>query len=239
MGKDLRRSERVNREIAGVTEEKKTIIIENISRKGGFLKNYRKKGPFTLKLLLNNYRSIDLKCESRWDNEQGFGFEIISIEKSKEKLYEEFVDRQIQLTKKFGTDRVFRHELFISLGETNATGNVYFANFVKFQGVLREKCVVHHIPAINEIMIQTGIRLVTVDTYQKFKQNAYFGDTIIGELTIAEIMGSQAKLKFRYKRKTDGVLMGEGYQHFCCVDKNGKVMKLPKLFDFLEYYVEV
>lgn len=240
MKSNLRNHERINKKLSAVTTDKKNIIIYNISRKGGYLKTEEKKnGPFTLKLLLNNYREIELKCVPRWNNEQGLGFEIVSIQKNKEKLFTEFIDRQIQLTNNFGNDRVFRKEIFINLGETNATGNVYFANYIKFQGLLREQCMVYHIPNINEIMAQTGIKLVTVDVFQKFKRNSYFGDTLIGEMTVDVIKGCKTKLNFRYLKKTDGELIGEGYQHFCCVGKSGKILKMPKIFNFLEHYIEV
>lgn len=239
MGKNLRKNERVNRKVTAESNGHQPLTVVNISRKGGYLlANEKKMGTFSLSLMLNNYKKIDLKCISRWNDEQGLGFEIVKIEKNKEQLFNEFVDRQIALTKKHGNDRVFRKEIFINLGETNATGNVYFANYIKYQGLLREQCIVKHVPDINEIMIQTGVRLVTVDVYQKFKMNAYFGDTIIGELTVDQIQGCKAKVKFRYRNKKSGVLIGEGYQHFCCVDKNGKVLKMPKLFEFMEYYIE-
>lgn len=239
MGENLRENERVKRTVAAESGDHQLLTIENISRRGGYLKgNKHAGGTFSLSLLLNNYKKVDLKCISRWNDEKGLGFEIVKVEKNKEDLFNEFVDRQIALTKMYGNDRVFRKEIFISLGETNATGNVYFANYVKYQGLLREQCIVKHVPNINEIMMQTGIRLVTVDVYQKFKVNAYFGDTLIGELTLAQIQGCKAKLKFRYRNKETGVLIGEGYQQFCCVDSTGKVLKMPKLFEFMEYYIE-
>lgn len=240
MKTNQRKSERTSKRIAAITTDKKTLVIDNISFNGGYLKTREKKtGQFTLKLLINNYKEVELECVSRWDNEQGLGFEIVSIQKNKEKFFNEFVNRQIQLVKQLGDDRVFRKDIFINLGETNATGNVYFANYVKYQGVLRESCIVHHIPNINEIMAQTGIKLVTVDVYQKFRQNAYFGYTITGELTVGQIKGCQAKLNFKYRNKADGELIGEGYQHFCCVGKSGKILKMPKLFEFMEHYIEV
>ena len=239
MSKNLRKNERVKRTVTAESSDHQPLIVDNISRSGGYLRADRHTGgTFSLSLLLNNYKKVDLKCISRWSDEKGLGFEIVNVEKNKEALFNEFVDRQITLTRKFGNDRVFRTELFISLGETNATGNVYFANYVKYQGILREQCIVKHVPNINEIMMQTGIRLVTVDVYQKFRSNAYFGDTLIGELTVDQIQGCKAKVRFRYKNKETGVLIGEGYQHFCCVDKTGKVLKMPKLFEFMEYYIE-
>lgn len=234
-----RKKERVNKKIVSVIDEKKHLI-ENISSSGGYLKTDEIiSKPFTQKLLINNYREIELKCVPKWNNQKGFGFEIVSVQKNREEYFNQFVSRQIELTKEFGDDRIFRKEIFINLGETNATGNVYFANYVKFQGLLRESCIINHVPNLNEIMVNTGIKLVTVDVYQKFKRNAYFGDTVIGEVTVGQIMGSQAKLNFKFRNKATGELIGEGYQRFCCVDKSGKVMKLPRLFDFMEHYLEV
>lgn len=224
---------------ARINGEEKPVIVDNISTKGGFINiSEKKNGPFNMNLFINNYRAVELKCEPKWSNDKGFGFEILSIESGKEKFFNEYIDRQLQFISQFGNDNVFRTEIFINLGETNATGNVYFANFVKYQGVVRERAICTHVPGINQIMLETGIRLVTVDTYHKYKENGYFGDVVIGELTVGEILGGQAKLNIRFKRKADGALLGEGYQRFCCVDRSGKVMKMPKLFQFMEYYAE-
>lgn len=239
MEKNVRNEVRVNKKISAQTEEKKSVAISNISKKGGFINiEEKKEGPFKLDLFINNYKTVELKCMPKWSNKKGFGFEILSIEKNKEEFFNEYIDRQIKSTKELGEDRVFRTEIFINLGETNATGNVYFSNFIKYQGVVRERLLVEHIPGIGKIMQETGIRLVTVDTYHKYKENGYFGDFVIGELTVKEIRGGQAKIIIRFKRKSDGALLGEGYQRFCCVDSSGKVMKMPKLFEFMEYYLE-
>jgi enediyne core biosynthesis thioesterase len=238
MVKNVRNEVRVNKKISAQTE-KKTVTVNNISKKGGFINiDEKKEGPFNLDLFINNYKKIELKCMPKWSNAKGLGFEILSIEKIKENFFNEYIDRQIKLTNKLGEDRVFRTEIFVNLGETNATGNVYFSNFIKYQGVVRERLLVEHIPQIGKIMQESGIRLVTVDTYHKYKKNGYFGDFIIGELTVKEIKGGQAKIIIRFKRKSDGGLLGEGYQRFCCVDRSGKVMKMPKLFEFMEYYLE-
>jgi len=239
MKKNVRNEVRVNKKISAQTEEKKTVDVSNISKKGGFINiEEKKEGPFKLDLFINNYKTVELKCMPKWSNTKGFGFEILSIEKNKEKFFNEYIDRQIEFTNKLGEDRVFRTEIFINLGETNATGNVYFSNFVKYQGILRERLLVTHVPEIGKIMQESGIRLVTIDTYQKYKVNACFGDFVIGELTVKEINGGQAKVIIRFKRKSDGVLLGDGYQRFCCVDSSGKVLRMPKLFEFLEYYLE-
>ena len=147
--------------------------------------------------------------------------------------------QQVEQVKKFGNDRVFRMPIVITLGHTNATGNVYFSNYFSFQGTCREHFLLNHVPNINQMFMQTGIRLVTIDAYTKYASNAYFGDTLIAEVTIKDVQASQAKMVFRFRNKDNGKLVAEGYQHICCVNRLGKVIKLPKIFEFMDFYNEV
>jgi len=136
-------------------------------------------------------------------------------------------------------NRVWRTEIFVNLGETNATGNVYFSNYFKYQGKCREDLLLKHVPNVSEIMMTTGERLITIDSYNKFIESAYFGDYIIGETRVGEIKASSARLDIKFVNKKTGRILGDGYQRFCCANAQGKVIRLPEWFDFLQFYNEV
>ena len=42
--------------------------------------------------------------------------------------------------------RTFDIELVATTGDTNMVGNVYFATFIKWQGLCRELCLAKHAP---------------------------------------------------------------------------------------------
>jgi enediyne core biosynthesis thioesterase len=222
------------------TVEGQPSIVENISKHGGFIKINRDalKEQFNIVLQLNKYKSIEIKGQPQWSNEHGVGFKVLQMDEQKKEIFESYLNRQIEMVNQFGTNRIFRTEIVITLGETNATGNVYFSNYFDFQGIVRERCLLAHIPNANKYFMETGYRLVTIDAYNKFINNAYFGDTIIAELTTESMLASQIKVNIRFKNKDTGALIGDGYQNFCCVNAAGRVVKIPKAFEFLDFYLE-
>jgi enediyne biosynthesis thioesterase len=119
-------------------------------------------------------------------------------------------------------------------------GNVYFSNYIEYQGSIREKFLLSTVPNLHEILSETGIRLVTVDTYNKFISNSYFGDTLLVELTTSDINASTCRLDIRFKNKTSGKLVGQGYQRFCVVNSRGRVIRIPDvLLHPLDFYQEI
>jgi acyl-CoA thioesterase FadM len=231
---------RVSKKIPAIYEGDESFV-ENISKTGGFLKTKTTipKEKFNVTLQINKYKTVQLSCHPQWSNENGVGFRVLGIEESKKDIFDAYMNKQIEQMQQFGEDRVFRTEIYVTLKDTNATGNVYFANFFQFQGIVRERILLAHIPNANQYFYETGHRLVTIDAYNKYINNAYFGDIIIAELTTSNIQASQMRLNIRFKNKATGVLIGDGYQDFCCVNRQGKVIKMPKAFDYLEFYQEV
>ncbi len=236
-----RHSPRVSKKIVGRVKNEK-VIIENISLTGGFLTGSKDfmTGAFDLLLQANKYKTISLRCATQWSNGQGVGFKILSIEEGKQDLFKNYVDRWINEITHYGPDRVFRTEIFIALHDTNAFGNVYFAEFFKFQGIARERMLLHHVPDFVRYSMEKGVVLVTIDAYNQYIKNAYFGETIVAEVTTKNLLVSQATLLIRFRNKATGEVIGSGYQSFCCRSlKTGSPIKMPSVFEFLEFYNEV
>lgn len=219
-----------------------TGIIENISASGGFLKleNDIPTEPFQLELKISEFKAIKLECEPQWYNASGLGFKVVDVEDEKEDLFAQYVENQIQALKIYGADRVFKTEIIVTLKHTNVFGNVYFSNFIEYQGVVREKFLMATVPDLHQLMANHSIRLVTVDTYNRFVSNAYFGDILVVELTTSEIKAATCRLDIFFKNKKTGALVGEGYQRVCMVSEKGKVMRIPEKFlTPLNFYQEV
>jgi len=219
-----------------------TGIIENISTSGGFL---RLNGeiptePFQLELKLSEFKTVKMTCAPQWQADDGVGFKVLEVQEAKEDLFTTYVEKQLQALKVYGENRVFRTEITITLKNTNAFGNVYFANFIEFQGVVREKFLMANVPDLHDLMATQSVRLVTVDTYNKFIANAYFGDTLVAELTTSEIKAATCRLNITFRDKITGKLFGQGYQRVCVVSNKGKVIRIPETFlGPLNFYQEI
>jgi enediyne biosynthesis thioesterase len=219
-----------------------TGLIENISTTGGFLKTDHMipKERFNMKLKVMGCKTIKMNCESQWDNGSGVGFKILDVENSKQEFFNQYIENQFQAFEMYGEKRVFTSEILVTLKDTNVFGNVYFSNFIEYQGVIREQFLLSVVPGLHEMLAKTQVRLVTVDVYNKFVSNAYFGDTLLLELTTSDINGARCKLNINFRNKATGKLVGKGYQQVCVVSAKGKVIRIPDvLLQPLDFYQEV
>jgi len=235
------RAPRVKKRIKAVLDHG-TGIIENISSSGGFLRTDSDipHDPFNIELKISNFKTIKIQCEPQWENESGVGFKVTGIEDTKEELFNEYVEKQFQALEYFGKERVFQTKVTVTLKDTNVFGNVYFSNDIQYQGVVREKFFLEKVPDLHELLTANSLRLVTIDTYNKFINNAYFGDTLLVELTTSEINGASCRLNITFKNKETGELLGQGYQRVCIVGATGRVMRIPaELLDILDFYQEI
>lgn len=236
------RAPRVNKRIPAVLDQGNGIV-ENISNSGGFLRTdarLTRGQSFNLNLKVMGCKTIKMVCESKRCDPSGIGFKILRFKNARQRLFNQYVENQFASLKQFGESRVFTTEILITLKDTNVFGNVYFSNFIEFQGVIREKFLLATVPDLHDLLTRTCIRLVTIDTYNKYIRNAYFGDVLRVELTTSSIRAASCKLNIVFKNKNTGALIGKGYQSFCVVKANGKVVRLPdELLGPLDFYQEV
>ncbi len=233
-----KRAPRVNKKIKARLDDG-TGIIENISTSGGFLKlgGDLPRERFNIELQLNRYKSIRMVCDPQWNNEVGVGFKVVSVEDSKENLFNTYVESQIQALRHFGADRVFKTEITVTLKDTNVFGNVYFSNYIEYQGVVREKFLLATLPEIHDMLSGTRITLATIETYHHYISSVYFGDTLVAELTTSDINGASCRLNIQFKDKASGKMVGKGYQRFCVMSSQGRVVRIPdKLMEILDHY---
>ena len=218
-------------------------IVENISASGGFLTtdaDFPTDEFFTIGLKVMGCKTIKMNCEVQRRMESGVGFKILDFENSKQDLFHQYIKGQFRALRKFGSDRIFTTEIVITLKDTNVFGNVYFSNFIEYQGIIREKFLLSAVPDLYDMLSAKSIRLVTIDTYNRFLENTYFGDTLLVELTTSAIKASSCKLNITFKNKHTGRIVGSGYQNFCVVKSNGKVIRIPDmLLEPLDFFQEV
>jgi len=124
----------------------------------------------------------------------------------------------------------FKHTVFFN--ETNAMGGVvYFANFVKWQGMVREAFFMQEIPSWKEIMYLVtdgSANMITVEEHSHFKRNANFGDTIIIKLQTANLRKCSFDLVFTMFRNTEAELLYEGWQRLTFSDRDGAFIPVPE-----------
>lgn len=97
----------------------------------------------------------------------------------------------------------FHFEKVILLKDTNLMGNTYFANYVLWQGEVREVYLLSHPRFEEEFSKNQHIKMVTHSLYHRFVQEATFGDTVEIRMTSREVKRCSFVLVFRYYHKKD------------------------------------
>lgn len=138
-----------------------------------------------------------------------------------------------------GKEFTYKHT--VHLHETNAMGGVvYFANFVKWQGIAREEFFMRAFPSWKEVMklVMSGsANMITVEEHSKFKRHAFFGDIVLIKLQTANLKKCSFDLIFKMYRNSEDELIYEGWQKLTFDDYKGNFIPIPEPFckSILEY----
>lgn len=122
----------------------------------------------------------------------------------------------------------FTYEHLILLNETNAmAGVVYFANFVKWQGMAREYILIQH-PKFKEIMSRS-IEMITHSCSVDFLDHLYFGDTVQIKITSKRVLPTSFIMVFRYFNKLTNKLVATGEQKITFANlQTRQLCKMPE-----------
>ncbi len=120
------------------------------------------------------------------------------------------------------------HEVQIYYEDTDFTGIVYHANYLKYFERARE-----HLLGPEELVRlydEHGIGFVVYRAELRYRRGARHGDTL--EVRTRPHMGSPYRAVFEQgvwkKGSTDKHAMVEGTVELCCIDLDGKPVPLPK-----------
>jgi len=128
----------------------------------------------------------------------------------------------------------FEYVFDVFLKDSNAFGNVYFAKYIEWQGVIREKwfstCIFPN-------MLELPGNLVTKDVYNQYLLPVYPFQKVKGTLTVDFVKNCSLKYTVSFTSECGETLYSKGYQTVAYTDKSGKVVKIPQeiKFKFYEY----
>jgi len=116
--------------------------------------------------------------------------------------------------------KYYIYEHIVSFEETNLVGNVYFANFIKWQGTCREMFIRDNAPTILT-QLNEDLSMVTVNVNAEFYEELYAFDLVRIKMYLEEMVQNRVKMVFEYYRvKNDHEeLVASGSQQIACVRK--------------------
>lgn len=116
------------------------------------------------------------------------------------------------------TSTYFEVKHTVGFEETNLVGNVYFVNYLRWQGRCREMFLKEKAPDVLED-VKHDLKLFTLKVdCEYFSELAAF-DEIALRMRLVDLTGSQVEFAFDYVKIADGeeTLVGRGRQRIACM----------------------
>lgn len=117
----------------------------------------------------------------------------------------------------------YEYHHIVSFEETNLVGNVYYANYVRWQGRCREMFLKDNAPDIITELSQ-GLALVTVRVSCDYLSELFAFDQVIIRMGLGEIKQNRITMLFEYWRVTNEgeELVAKGEQQAACMRREGE-----------------
>ncbi|HAC65778.1 MAG TPA: 4-hydroxybenzoyl-CoA thioesterase [Cyanothece sp. UBA12306] len=119
--------------------------------------------------------------------------------------------------------KAYEYHHIVSFEETNLVGNVYYANYVRWQGRCREMFLKDNAPDIIEELSQ-GLALVTVSVSCNYISELFAFDQVTIKMILSEVKQNRITMLFEYWRVTDQgqELVAKGEQQAACMRREGE-----------------
>lgn len=112
----------------------------------------------------------------------------------------------------------YRH--LVTLEETNLVGNVYFVNYLRWQGQCREHFLVDHAPGVLRAL-RADLAMVTLSCHCDFFSELYAADTVELRMTLEDMDETTVSMGFDYYRLADSAeLVARGTQTIGCTSRS-------------------
>jgi enediyne biosynthesis thioesterase len=114
--------------------------------------------------------------------------------------------------------RAYEYRHVVSFEETNVVGNVYFVNYIRWQGRCREMFLEEHVPEVLD-ELRNGLSLATVRCSCDYLAELFAFDRVVIRMRLAALTQSGMSLGFEYWRCTgEGEeLVARGEQQIACL----------------------
>jgi len=114
--------------------------------------------------------------------------------------------------------KAYEYKHIVGFEETNFVGNVYYANYILWQGRCREMFLYEHAPDVIE-QISSGLALVTVNVSCQYLSELFAFDQVIIAMQLKEMVQNRITMGFEYWRskENDKALVALGEQQAACM----------------------
>jgi enediyne biosynthesis thioesterase len=125
--------------------------------------------------------------------------------------------------------QMYEYRHFVTLADTNATGNVYFANYLIWQGRCRELFLRDHAPEVIAELTK-GLRLVTTKCSCEFIDDLKPFENVVIKMGLRNLTRGRITMLFEYWRAQGAaeVMVALGMQQIACIrSSEGREAAVP------------
>lgn len=117
-----------------------------------------------------------------------------------------------------GTQDYYEYRHVVGFEETNLVGNVYYVNYLRWQGRCREMFLREHAPQVISD-IQADLKLFTLKVDCEFLAEITAFDELSIRMRLVDLTQTQLEFGFDYVRLHDGIedLVARGRQRVACM----------------------
>jgi enediyne core biosynthesis thioesterase len=119
-------------------------------------------------------------------------------------------------------ERYYEYRHVVGFEETNLVGNVYYVNYVRWQGRCREMFLLEHAPGVLD-ELRAGLKLFTVKSECDYLSELTAFDELAIRMRLEELTQTQIGFAFDYVRISNGMedLVARGRQRVACMRGTG------------------
>lgn len=126
----------------------------------------------------------------------------------------------------------YEHRHIVSFEETNLVGNVYYVNYIRWQGRCREMFLLERAPDVLD-ELRRDLKLFTLKSECEYLAEISAFDQVSIRMRLEELTQTQIAFAFDYVKVSDGaeILVARGRQRIACMrGPNGRTSpaRLPE-----------
>jgi len=118
-------------------------------------------------------------------------------------------------------------QLRVIYGDTDQMGVVYYANYLRYFEAARNEFIRAKGLRYRDFEERFGLLLPVAEASVSYRSPARYDDLLTVEISLGEARRASARFEYRLLRD-DGTLLCTGHTVHACVDRAGKVQRLPK-----------
>lgn len=117
-------------------------------------------------------------------------------------------------------------QIRVRYAETDQMGYLHHANFLVYFEMARTELLRSHGLTYKDLEAE-GNLLVVVRAQCRYYRPARYDDLLVIRTTVVRATG--ARIDHRYEMFRDGVLLAEGETTLACVDREGRLQRIPEM----------